>query len=782
MSKQTELKIKYEKALEKSKQPKTNFAISGKSDKRESYFPKVRKANPDKDFHTSQIEMPNYVEEVKKMEAESWGYRQLLNPEMLKDYGDPSVPENLAKYPKWTDPRRGIECHARIVSVKWLETTAKKIKGKISTTIEAHYISPQDLLEKNIKLKESLGPKRRRLVEAVEYSWAQGNDNPGEGGPLGFSVAYPPGPFTRQLYLQDMWNMMSRAFYLYNHYGIAKSAVNTISYFVIGEGVKIDMEDDKAQAVWDEFYERTHLDRDLQTYCMMLSVNGELIFHLPAIKVNGESGFTDLISVDPGTCWEIITEPKDIRKVKAYWIQYPTQYQLYSVGGVPISDYVIEQLKPEEVIHVKVNVQKNEKRGRSDLLASLADLKMLQDINQYRSVRIINEAALVFDQKITGNDTDVSAIAGIQTGFLGAGTTYTHNESSELEIKSASMSATSKSGFTDEMLAQIGTGVASMPAEFIGGGSGSNRANALTKTEPSYKSFRARQKLFEYTIKDMAKIVIQNHNTANVGEAPLAWKCEVIFPEIAPEDRKDKMANIVLMESQEYWDHEKAATVAAKEMDDTSYDYEDTQETIKQERLADPQLAFLFQPQAPGVIGSAPNIGAAPPGSNAPKPATPPAQPKLGSPAPTSQYGTNSMGMGSSTKKSIKTQMKQQSESLVFEKEKHSLHKGSKAGHKMIKGGLRSRTSHTVQGEEAMGAGSMPAQMRMSVNDLGEMYKKLETDKHPYLNVDWKESTPPGWEQTTLALKKHKGISNPYALVNYMDSQGYKPSVGKSKK
>ena len=758
--------------------------LTGEKQK-ESYIPKVRKANPDKDFHTSQIEMPNYVEEVKKMEAESWGYRQLLNPEMLKDYGDPSVPENLAKYPKWTDPRRGIECHARIVSVKWLEKTTKKIKGQTSTTVEAHYISPQDLLEKNVKLKESLGPKRKKLVEAVEYSWAQGNDDAGTG-PLGFSVAYPPGPFTRQLYLQDQWNMMSRAFYLYNHYGIAKSAVNTISYFVIGEGIKVDFEDDKAQAVWDEFYERTHLDRDLQTYCMMLSVNGELIYDLPAISIDGVKGFTDLVSVDPGTCWEIITEPKDIRKVKAYWIQYPTQYQLYSVGGVPISDYVIEQLKPEEVIHVKVNVQKNEKRGRSDLLASLADLKMLQDINQYRSVRIINEAALVFDQKITGNDTDVSAIAGIQTNFLGAGTTYTHNESSELEIKSASMSATSKSGFNDEMLAQIGTGVASMPAEFIGGGAGSNRANALTKTEPSYKSFRARQKLFEYTIKDMAKIVIKNRNLATKGEAAMSWKCEVIFPEIAPEDRKDKMANIVLMESQEYWDHEKAAETAAKEMDDTSYDYEATQEAIKQERLADPQLAFLFQPQAPGVIGSAPNIGAAPPGSNAPKPATPPAQSKLGAPAPTSQYGTNSMGMGSDVKKSIKTQMKQQSESLVFEKEKHDLHKSSKAGHKMLSRGFRGRGTGVVkaseEGEEAMGAGSMPAQMRMSVNDLGEMYKKLETDKHPYLNVDWKESTPPGWESAVVAMKGHKGIKKPHALAWSMSQQGYSPSAGKSKK
>jgi hypothetical protein len=143
------------------------------------------------------------------------------------------------------------------------------------------------------------------------------------------------------------------------------------------------------------------------------------------------------------------------------------------------------------------------------------------------------------------------------------------------------------------------------------------------------------------------------------------------------------------------------------------------------------------------------------------------------------------MGMGSGVKKSIKTQMKQQSESLVFEKEKNSLHKSSKAGHKMLSRGFRGRGTGVVkaseEGEEAMGAGSMPAQMRLSTNDLAKHWKKLKDDKHPYAEMEW-ESAPPGWEDTVLKMKQHPEIDNPFALAWSMDNQGYKPHTGKSKK
>lgn len=721
------------------------------------------------------------IEEIKALESKSWRYVQLLNPEMLKDLPEPTK-ENYVTMPEYTNPVTGANCRSRITEIKWLETGLVKKKGEVVEVTRPIYIKPSELMDWNKNKYREASKRKQKLIEQWDggQTWERG----GSGLGVGNTAAYPPSPFTRQLYLQAMWEMQAKCFEIYNHYGIAKAAVNTFVSFVIGDGIKVDFEDEEAQDVWDEFIERTHFDRDLGQYAMMLSVNGEFFFHLPPIAIDGEIGFTDLLSVDPGTVWEVITVPKDIRKVKSYWVQYPTQYQLYTVPGVDFADYIIEQLPPEEVIHVKINVQANEKRGRSDLLASLSDLKRLQEITNYRGVKVINNAALVFDQKITGQDTDVTTIANLPNSFLGPGSTYTHNESSELAIVESKATAEAKSGFHDEQLSQISAGVMTGPAEFIGGGSGSNRANALTKTEPSYKTFRQRQKKLEFTIKDIAKVVIDRWNKAK--GSSLDADCEVIFPEIAPEDRKDKLANIVLMESQQYWSHEKAATTAAKEMDDTSYDFESTQQIIQDERLADPQLAFLFTPQAPGAIGGQQNPGGAAPGSDAPKqignanptgPQLGPAAQKLGSPAPTSQYKNNTMGMSGSVKKSIKTQLKQ-SEAGGH----HDLHKDKKTGHKMLHAGFRSRTKHTVKaGEEALAVTAMPNQVRSIDEAEADGYKQEweACQSHPYAKLDWKESVPTGWEPTVKKMKKHGDIDNPFALANWMDSQGYTPHAGK---
>ena len=37
-----------------------------------------------------------------------------------------------------------------------------------------------------------------------------------------------------------------------------------------------------------------------------------------------------------------------------------------------------------------------------------------------------------------------------------------------------------------------------------------------------------------------------------------------------------------------------------------------------------------------------------------------------------------------------------------------------------------------------------------------------------------KEVSPPGWEGTVKAMKKHKDIDNPWALAHWMKNKGYK--------
>jgi len=671
------------------------------------------------------ITISDHVGELKKLEADSWQPFQLLNPKMIRTVEADKDPTK--NYPKWVDPF-GRECYGRIVEVYWPKE--RTVKGKKITE----------------SLRVDLSKFKNKLTEGVGNEFALGGPDPFVfGQPVDGNVQYPPGPFTRQLYLQAMWQMQARCFQLKNHDAVAKGLISLLTAFTIGDGIKMDFEDEKAQEVWDEFTERCNFDLRLPTMNDMLCTDGELFFRVVAMSKNGKPGYSNLLTIDASTVWEIITVPKNIFDVKGYWVQYPTQYQLYTVDNIPMADYVVEVVKPDEVVHLKINVYENEKRGRSDLLAVMSDIKLLQDIIRYKAVAVINRSALVFDETVLGQDTDVSSIANVQTNYLGPGTKHTHNESVKLEILTPDGRGEAKSGFQDEMLARIGAGAGNQPLDYVGGGGGGgNRASAITKVEPAYKFFRRRQKMWEFGLKELAKKVIQNAKEGGLLDKSASEEVEVIFAEIAPEDKKEKLGNISFMDQNRYWSHEKAATTAAKEMDDTSYDYEETQKEIKDEIAKDPQLAMLFQPTPPGGFGGAGGGAKAPVSGGAS--AGVPGQPKAGATAPgagptsKSTYGGDKAGLSSNTTKTIKN-------ALNFKQ------------------------------RETNSATAYPSQLRVATpREWEKCEKEMKAKKHPYAETDFGEVAPPGWEPTVKRMKKHAGIDNPFKLAWYMDGQGYKPN------
>lgn len=699
----------------------------------------LTKPNPErkhKSFHhkdlvvtnTQPFDITNHVEELRQLEANSWKPFQLLNPKMIRTAEADQDPEK--NYPKWTDPF-GRECHGRIIEVYWPKT--RTIKGQKIT--------------ESVRVNLDQFKKKALRETGVGNAFPEGGPDPFSfGAPVDGNIQYPPGPFTRQLYLQAMWEMQARCFQLKNHDGVAKGLITLLTAFTIGDGIKMDFEDEKAQEVWDEFAERTCFDLRLPTWNDMLCTDGELFFHVVAMSKNGKSGYSDLLTIDASTVWEIITVPKNIFQVKGYWVQYPTQYQLYTVGGVPIADYIVEVVKPDEVVHLKINVYENEKRGRSDLLSVMSDIKLLQDIIRYKAVAVINRSALVFDETVTGQDTDVTSIANVQTNYLGPGTKHTHNESVKLDILTPDGRGEQKSGFQDELLARVGMGAGNQPIDYVGGGGGgSNRASALTKIEPAYKFFRRRQKMWEYGLKEVAKKVLQNAKSGGLLDQKASEEVEVIFAEIAPEDKKEKLGNIVLMDQQRYWSHEKAATTAAKEMDDTNYDYEQTQKEIKDEIAKDPQLAMLFQPPTPGGAGGA--------------------------------FGGGANKPGASTGGGIPGQPKTNTSNPVPQTSGGSSYNGDRAG--LSSASVRAtKDSINMRQKETMSASAFPAQMRVKsfkASELVGYQSEMKKKKHPYAETDFGEVAPPGWEDTVKKMKKNPEIDNPFSLAWYLDSQGFKP-------
>lgn len=66
------------------------------------------------------------------------------------------------------------------------------------------------------------------------------------------------------------------------------------------------------------------------------------------------------------------------------------------------------------------------------------------------------------------------------------------------------------------------------------------------------------------------------------------------------------------------------------------------------------------------------------------------------------------------------------------------------------------------------------------MNDIRFWIDLCEAPDEPAELVN--EVSPKGWEGTVKAMKKHKEISNPWALSYYMKNKGYHSHKGKKKK
>ena len=271
------------------------------------------------------MQFPEWYKEITDLAKESWRSFTLLDTNQLYE-------SKKTEYPIVTDPQTGMQVHGRIVEVNWLQQGWVKRNGK--NVLETKRIKlptegfRESLESRAMQLKESKPRVYNRLKEDGWFDFDGTMTAPTgwpsvQGMPVGTFLAYPPGPLTRQMYLQGGWDMQAKCFEIYNHYGVAHGAVETMANFIIGDGVRITAKDgnDDAQKVWDEFEERVEFQPGLPTECMMLSVNGENLWHIPECQVDSKPGFADFISKDPGTCWEIITEPKDIRNIKAYYFK-----------------------------------------------------------------------------------------------------------------------------------------------------------------------------------------------------------------------------------------------------------------------------------------------------------------------------------------------------------------------------------------------------------------------------------------------------------------------------
>lgn len=319
------------------------------------------------------------------------------------------------------------------------------------------------------------------------------------------------GPFFKQQYLYDYLAMHARAFEMVNHNALASCVVKILQRFTLGRGISFHIKNPKTRAIWQEFWERNRMRARLREIARDLTWQGEIMLRL---YDKPKDGYTAVRVLDCSTCWEIVTDPEDFEHVYYYHFQWPTPYQIWVSGQIPISRYIIQQIPPTNIMHLKINASSQEKRGRSDLLPVMPWLKRFNDYYNGITVKAMLEANLVWKIKVKGDQSDVDAFLNnpALTQLPPPGGHWIENDAVELTPITAQMTAGGRgSQGIGGQIASIVAASMNLPPEYLNietGGGGSARATALVRTDPAVKTIEDRQQLLRELLEELYDRVI----------------------------------------------------------------------------------------------------------------------------------------------------------------------------------------------------------------------------------------------------------------------------------
>ena len=438
-------------------------------------------------------------------------------------------------------------------------------------------------------------------------------DTDAGGAPLGIGDDFVPllgGNFFKTLYFYDSIRAQNSAFWALNHDPIAHQAVNIIVDFTLGRGYRVDCENEEAMVVWRAFEKANKLDQLIRKFAKELCVYGEsMIWKLPdnqtQIVQNVSPGqpikrgiIPRVKLIDPSVIWEIVTWPESPEDALFFVWVAPTSWQVYSgmdgKNQVPSSKFIFQTIPAEQINHYKVNELTGEKRGRSDLFPVLGFLKRLRDSVNFSLIALQKQASWCIDTTVEGSQADLDNYVSDQQAqgtIAPAGSEFVHTSKIKRTYMGVEGAKTGNNPTFEWCLSMIASGLG-IPISYFGThlSGGQTRASAIVATEPVAKRFEMRQAVYERVITDLWDYVME---WAGLGYVPV----EVTFPEIITQDRSQKLKDLVLAEQQGWISPKRAATIAAKELNITDYEWDLEKQDIAEEAPGEvPEIAPLTSP------------------------------------------------------------------------------------------------------------------------------------------------------------------------------------------
>jgi hypothetical protein len=547
-----------------------------------------------------------------------------------------------------------------------LQERGQQPSPKTCTPEEEAYLREFGLVEDALVPKQEGGYDRQlqlrerqiRSVRLREDGFWDGsfNDVAGYGYDAPTQREYLPrgGPQGQQQLISDVWDSQAKCYYAWTHDPVARSACELIADFILGRGVSVTAEDERVQAVLDEFITRERMDLRLHAFTVSLTRDGEnLLRYMPL-----GDGRLKVRSLPPETIWEIVTDSEDPMTVFWYVQRYQTRYVMFAPPGLDAAKtrWIERMLPAEDVLHVKINAKESDVRGRSDLFPALGWMKRLRDYFDALIQKEYAAAAYQWKYIIDGGAADIQRVMAsvIPSGRPQPGSYFAANKHVDVEAVASGVKTVSGQGSAYESLLNHIAIAFVLSKSYFGADSHENRASALVATEPTAKHLETRQDVIGWMYEQILDRVIDEAKRFGLLDGVKDFTYKATFPSIIKADAATRAGLIREAEASGYISKQTAAEAFAGEAELDDYDFDTEMEKLKTELgpgqnplqliAHDMQMVKKGVPEERDVAfdpGEVPNPGAAD-ARPAQPPSTPgktPPKPDAGNASPTSAAG-----------------------------------------------------------------------------------------------------------------------------------------------
>jgi hypothetical protein len=392
------------------------------------------------------------------------------------------------------------------------------------------------------------------------------------------------GPTFRQQLVSNVWDAQAKCYYAWTHDPVIREGCAILTEFPLGRGVQLIAKDSKLQNFLDAFTKRTKLDRKLRVWTNTLSRDGELFIR----KLRDGAGAIAPVALDMSTIWELVCDGEDVDRIFYYVQQYQTRYQ-YDSADVPDAQIrlIRRTIAADDVVHVKINADAHDVRGRSDIFPALGWGKRLRDYADAEVQKSQAHAAYQWIIKVNGGTSDVSRIAAQIPGQKPSpGSSWVVNK--QVEVDALASGATgggpAGQGSTYELLLNQVALAFGLPKDYFGVSSRGSRATALVAADPASKRFEDRQNVVKSEIVEpIIDAAIQEARAHGLldGVKDFSWRAS--FPAIIKADAATRSTLLRTAKGEGVLSHKTMATELIGELDMEDYDYDAEMASIEQE-------------------------------------------------------------------------------------------------------------------------------------------------------------------------------------------------------